>query len=187
MDTNCKIATTLFLLSGVIILCLGYSDSVTEGLQNRDVENSAEACQNPDGCENDEDDTNGGRFHKYEAKRQGKYLYAMETDEQLKKIKIPQHFDDITSSMKKCGQGLSKDTITGEKANSDAPNADEDESMRQNTRTMQDRKRMEARLETWPHDKPRAAVYFIVKAVPYRVNMLKGSNQSPTKFAAQWT
>ena len=60
--------------------------------------------------------------------------------------------------MKKCGQGLSKDTITGETVNSDAPNADEDESMRQNTRTMQDQKRMEARRETWPDKKPRAAI-----------------------------
>ena len=73
-------------------MCLGReSDSAIEGLQN-----------SPQGCENDEDDTNGGRFHKYEAKWQEKYLYSMETDEQLKKIKIPQHFDDITSSMKKC-------------------------------------------------------------------------------------
>ena len=87
MDTNCKIAITLFLLFGVIILCLGReSDSAIEGLQNRDIENSVEACQNPDGCENDEDDANGGKFHKYEAKRQGMYLYSMEADEQLRKI-----------------------------------------------------------------------------------------------------
>ena len=45
-----------------------------------------------------------------------------------------------------------------------APNAPKHEALRQNLRTMEDRHRMEERLESWPPNKPKGAIYLTVKA-----------------------
>ena len=77
--------------------------------------------------------------------------------------------------MKNCGKDMSKNNIKGEKANIASPRAEKLESLRQNVRTMEDQQRMKVRLETWPENKPRAAIYLIVQSKSQRVNMLRGN------------
>ena len=154
--------------------------------QEKPVKLEEKFCESKDDCpenegeivekdvDNNHRDKNKIDVHKYQRKHQKKYLFPKDIDDELSKVKIPKTWRKIKRSMKKCGQEMSKKNITGEKANSVAPTAEKHESIRQNVRTMEDQQRMRTRLDTWPENKPRAAVYFPVQPVSNRVEMLKG-------------
>ena len=116
--------------------------------------------------------------HAYIKNHQGDFLFSEETEHRLKEVKIPQKFNDVTRSLKACDCRVSNDAITAQDASNAKSNAnngeDEEEAARQEARTLGDRHRMKARLETWPPNKPKGAIYLKVMALPYRVNMLKG-------------
>lgn len=178
MATEFKIDTCwifFLLVFGLVALC----HAKDRDISSKDLANDGqkeEVCEDPKDCINDQGtEKNIVDALKYDAKHQVEHLYPKDIDDELSKIKIPQTFDEIRNSMQKCGQGLSKDSITGEKANSDIPNVDNNESMRQNARTVEDFQRMRTRLENWPERKPRAAIYLLAQPVHYRVNMLKGT------------
>ena len=134
-------------------------------------------------CNSDQDDDSNCQTgnehinpaHAYMKGHRGDFLFSGETEHKLTEVKIPQTFDDVTRSLRACGCRVSNDAITAEDANNAQANADsEEEAARQEPRTLEDRRRMKARLETWPHNKPKGAIYLILVALPYRVNMLKG-------------
>ena len=111
-------------------------------------------------------------IHKYQARHQRKYLFSKATDDALARVLLPTSVRKVRRAMKHCGLQISKDTITPEAADGRSPSAPKQDALRQNVRTMEDRHRMEARLEAWPSNKPKGAIYLIVTAA--RSNLLKG-------------
>ena len=122
--------------------------------------------------------------HAYEESHQVDFLFAKEIDGKLNEVKLPETFDDIKRSLKACGCRVSNDAITAQDADHAQSNANREEATTQEARALEDRRRMEARLEVWPPNKPKGVIYMIVKALPYRVNMLKGEMSCP--FNTRW-
>ena len=113
--------------------------------------------------------------HAYMKDHQGDFLFSEETEHKLTEVKIPQTFDDVTRSLRACGCRVSNDAISAQNANHAQPSTNsQEEAARQESPTLEDRRRMKARLEAWPPNKPKGAIYVKVMALPYRVNMLKG-------------
>ena len=143
---------------------------------------ASEHCNNN---EDDDDDCQTGNehlnpAHAYEKSHQVDFLFSKETDDKLSEVKLSQTFDDVKGSLRECGCRVSNDAITPQDANHAQPDADsQEEAARQEARSLEDRRRMEARLEAWPPSKPKGAIYLKVMALPYRVNMLKGEKPCP--------
>ena len=110
--------------------------------------------------------------HKYQAHHQRTHLFSKATDDALGRVRLPTSPRKIRRAMKHCALQVSKTTITPEEADRRAPSAHKQEALRQNLRTLDDRHRMEARLEAWPSNKPKGAIYLIVMAA--RFDLLKG-------------
>ena len=110
--------------------------------------------------------------HKYQAHHQRTHLFSKATDDALARVRLPTSARKVRRAMKRCALEISKTTISSEVADKRAPSAPKHEALRQNLRTMEDRHRMEARLEAWPPNKPKGAIYLIVKAA--RSDLLKG-------------
>ena len=110
--------------------------------------------------------------HKYQARHQRTHLFSKATDEALGRVRLPTSVRKVRRAMKRCALEISKTTITPEVADNRAASAPKHEALRQNLRTMEDRHRMEERLESWPPNKTKGAIYLIVTAA--RSDLLKG-------------
>ena len=136
---------------------------------------ASEHCSNheDDDCQSGNEHTNPA--HAYMKGHQGEFLFSEETEHKLTEVKIPQTFVDVMRSLRACGCRVSNDAISAQDAHHAHPNANsQEEDARQEVRTLEDRRRMKDRLEAWPPNKAKGAIYLIVVSLPYRVNMLKG-------------